>query len=265
LSSSDAVQLKTAVQQFWDAAPCGTRDLSPEEQDERARFRELERLRDEREPFIDRFARFRETKGKRILEVGVGAGTDFIRFVRAGAEAFGVDLTTAAVTMVKRRLEVEGLAADVRQADAEHLPFEDGRFDVVYSWGVIHHTPDTAGAAREIVRVLAPGGRLCVMVYHRRSLVALQAWLRFGLARLQPRRPLDDILADHIESPGTKAYTREEAARLFAGLDDVTVTPVLTPYDVRAGRRTFLPARLRAFVPDALGWFLVVEGRKPTR
>jgi ubiquinone/menaquinone biosynthesis C-methylase UbiE len=253
---------KSAVRAFWETAPCGTREVETTA-DERAYFAELERMRYAREPFIPDFARFASARGKRVLEVGVGAGTDFLRFVRSGAEAHGVDLTEAAVNMVKRRLDLEGLRADVRQCDAERLPFPDGFFDVVYSWGVIHHTPDTARAAREIVRVLAPGGRACVMLYHRRSLVALQAYLRFGLLRLETFRPIDEILAAHVESPGTKAYAVPEAAAFFSGLERVAVTPVVTVYDLRVGRRRFLPQWVRSLVPARLGWFLVVEGLKP--
>jgi SAM-dependent methyltransferase len=253
---------KEAVRAYWDEAPCGTRDVDTSAGD-RAMFAELERMRDEREPFIAQFARFGEAREKAVLEVGVGAGTDFVRFARAGARAFGMDFTQASAAMVRKRLRLEGADRPVLRADAERLPYRSGAFDVVYSWGVIHHTPGTAAAAREIVRVLKPGGRACVMVYHRWSLLAAQAYLRWGLLKLRPFRPISEILARHVESPGTHAYTLREAADLFAGLEDVTVTPVVTPYDVRLTRRLFLPAPLRALVPARLGWFLVVEGRKP--
>src|SRR5437667_9384529 len=174
LSRADA--RKEAVRRFWEASPCGTRDVP--ETEEVVRYRMLERLRDEREPFIARFARFEEARGKDVLEVGVGAGTDHVRFVRAGARCAGVDLTDAAIALTRRRLCLEGLDSDLRRCDAERLEFADGRFDLVYSWGVIHHTPCPERAAREILRVLRRGGRFCVMVYNRHSLVALQVWLR---------------------------------------------------------------------------------------
>jgi len=69
-----------------------------------------------------------------VLEVGVGAGTDFVNWVRADAQACGVDLTPAGVALTRERLALEGLQADVRVADAEALPFPDGMFDIVYSW-----------------------------------------------------------------------------------------------------------------------------------
>ncbi len=251
---------KDAVRRYWDAAPCGTPDVASEE--ESRRFRELERIRYEREPFIERFARFDEARGRKLLEVGVGAGTDHLRFARAGAICTGVDLSEVSLETARRRLRTEGLSSDLRAADAEHLPFEDAMFDRVYSWGVIHHTPDTPRAAREILRVLRPGGRFCVMVYNRRSLLAAQAWLVFAALRGRPRRSVADVLASHVESPGTKAYSAREAAALFHGARDVRVDTVVTAYDMRLGRRRFLPRWTWRAVPQRLGWFHVVTGTR---
>jgi len=76
------------------------------------------------------------------LEVGCGVGTDLLQFARAGARVHGVDLSRQSVALAQRRLELYGFEAEIREADAEALPFEDETFDLVYSWGVIHHTPD---------------------------------------------------------------------------------------------------------------------------
>jgi ubiquinone/menaquinone biosynthesis C-methylase UbiE len=251
---------KDAVRAYWDAAPCGTPDVADAE--ESRRFRELERIRYEREPFIERFARFDEARGLRLLEVGVGAGTDHLRFARAGALCTGVDLSEVSLETTRRRLRAEGLASDLHVADAEKLPFEDATFDRVYSWGVIHHTPDTPRAAREILRVLRPGGRLCVMVYNRRSLLAAQAWIVFAALRGRPGRSVADVLASHVESAGTKAYTAREAAALFEGARGVRVETVVTPYDMRVGRRRFLPSWTWRAVPQRLGWFHVVTAAR---
>lgn len=253
---------KQAVRAFWQATPCGTRELR-EEPGTRAYFDRLERERDRLEPFIGAFARFAERRGQRVLEVGVGAATDFVRFARAGARLTGVDLTPRAVELARQRLALEGLEADVREADAEALPFEDGSFDFVYSWGVVHHTPRTERAVAEILRVVRPGGRVCVMVYHRRSLVALQAWLLYALLRGRPWMRVSEVLARHVESPGTRAFTRRETRELFAGFDDLVITPVVTAYDLRLSRRLRLPLRWGRLLPPALGWFLVVTARRP--
>ena len=251
---------KDDVRRYWDAAPCGTQDVA--DADELRRFAELEHIRKEREPFIADFARFEEARGRKVLEVGVGAGTDHLRFARAGAHCWGVDLSEVSLQTTRRRLNAEGLRSELRVADAEHLPLADDTFDVVYSWGVIHHTPDTRRAANEIVRVLRPGGRFCVMVYNRHSLVAAQAWIVFAALRGQPTRSLTEVLANHVESPGTKGYTRQEARDLFVGARDMRVETVVTPYDLRIGRRRFLPSWTWRAVPRRLGWFHVATGTK---
>src|SRR4051812_17378197 len=117
-------QQKVRVQNYWEADPCGAEHTdAPEGTPEF--FAEVERKRDELEPFIARYADFPMTRSQKLLEIGVGAGTDFIRFARAGAEATGVDLTEHAIRLVGQRLANEGLKAELRQADAESLPFED--------------------------------------------------------------------------------------------------------------------------------------------
>ncbi len=133
--------MKEHVRQFWNQTPCGTREIKYVEGTSEF-FAQLEEERDSREPFISSFANFSKWKNKKVLEVGVGAATDFIRFARGGAVLSGIDLTQHAVDLANRRLELEGLTADLRQGNAEGLPFEDGLFDFTYSWGVIHHTGD---------------------------------------------------------------------------------------------------------------------------
>ncbi len=262
MASHEDDALKTSVKSFWEKTPCGTRDIGAVE-GSRAFFDRIEFDRIEREPFIGRFARFGKRRGQRVLEVGVGVGTDFVRFARAGARLTGVDLTEHGVELARQRLTLEGLEAEVRRADAESLPFTDGSFDFVYSWGVIHHTPDPARAAAEIVRVTRPGGEVCVMVYHRHSLVGLQCWILNALLRGKPWRSFSDVIAHHMESPGTRAFSIEEAGRLFPGLERLSVTTVVTLYDIRLTRSFYLPRAFSAVVPDRVGWFLVVQGIKP--
>ena len=252
---------KERVRRYWQQDPCGAKDISFPE-GTREFFEEVERQRFEGDDFMRQLVGFERWRGRRVLEVGCGLGTDLLQFARGGAHVIGTDLTEHATRLTRQRLSLDGLPGTAFVADAERLPFANDSFDLVYSWGVIHHTPDTATAASEIVRVCRPGGRVAVMVYHRRSLFALQAWVVYGLLRGRPGRSLADVIAEHVESPGTKAYTPREAARLFAELRDLRVRPVVTRYDVRVGRRAFLPRWVRTLVPPGLGWFLVVTGTK---
>lgn len=245
---------KGRVRAYWEAEPCGTSHSSAPE-GSREFFGEIERQRDEAEPYVGLFADFAGARGKKVLEIGTGAGTDFIRFARADAEVTGIDLTEHAVALARDRLRLEGLKGTTLTADAEALPFARGSFDRVYSWGVLHHTPDTPQAIREAIRVLRPGGELCVMLYGRFSWVAWTHWVRFALLRGRPWRSVEDVLSEHMESAGTKAYTARELRRLFAGLKDLRVDPVLTIYDIQCSRGLARP------FGDRFGWFLVVRGR----
>jgi SAM-dependent methyltransferase len=248
--------LKRRVQAFWNATPCGYKHSQAAE-GTAAFFHEIEQRRDELEPFIPQYAAFDDARGESVLEVGVGLGTDLARFARAGAVVTGVDFSERSVELAGRRLALERLPGDVLVADAEALPFPDDRFDRVYSWGVLHHTPDTQRAVGELIRVLRPGGRLCVMLYARRSWVAFGLWIRHALLAGEPRRSISDVVARHMESVGTKAFTRAEVRAMFSGLRDLEVEHVGTPYD----RRVAGP--LARMTGRHFGWFMVVRGRAP--
>jgi ubiquinone/menaquinone biosynthesis C-methylase UbiE len=251
------VEQKQRVKTYWEREACGEiHSEAPE--GAREFYAEVGQRREELEPHIERFAEFERARGLSVLEIGVGLGTDLIRFVRAGANATGVDLTERAIGLVRRRLELEGLEADLRVADAEALPFEDGSFDRVYSWGVLHHTPETEQAVREAIRVLRPGGGLCVMLYARHSWVGYGFWVRHALLAGRPWRSVAAVLAQHMESAGTKAYTRQELRRMFAGIQDLRIDKVATVYDRQ------IAGPLARLTGDRLGWHYVIRGRKPS-
>ncbi len=246
---------KDEIREFWEDVPCGSKHASAAEGSPEF-FAQVERTRYELEPFIHAFADFQSSRGKRLLEIGVGLGTDFMQAVRAGAIATGVDLTQHSIDLVNRRLELEGLHAELLRADAERLPFPDGSFDRVYSWGVLMVTPDTPKAVREAMRVLRPGGELCAMIYSRQSWVAYGLWIRYALLAGRPWRRIDDVIANHMESRGMKAYSTSELRSLFHELTDIRIDKVATPYD----RRVAGPL-VRLF-GNHLGWFTVIRGRK---
>jgi SAM-dependent methyltransferase len=264
---------KQQVYDFWNSAACGEHLYlaTPDRQG----YVDQSLIRYRLEPFIEQFAAFDSTRGLKVLEIGVGLGADHQRFAEAGADLYGIDLTPRAVEFVRQRLAVMGLSSQLQIGDAENLEFPDDTFDLVYSWGVIHHSPDTARAAREILRVLKPGGIFRVMVYHRRSIVGLMLWMRYALLRGRPLTPLGEIYARHLESPGTKAYSIDEARALFAAAGEVGVRAVLTHGDLLTSdagqrhrgvpldlaRRVWPRALIRKVLP---GWglFLLIEGRK---
>ena len=160
---------KASVHDFWNAAACGetlylrgvTRDA----------YEAHARIRYALEPEILAFADFARWRGKTVLEIGVGLGADHARFAEHGAILTGIDLTERAVGHARTRMETLGLTSRIEVGDADNLPFADATFDLVYSWGVLHHSPDTARCVREAHRVLKPGGTAKVMIYHTHSMV----------------------------------------------------------------------------------------------
>ena len=247
------------VRTHWEREACGTDrgvvgELRP---GSREWFEEIERFRYDVEGYIHSVAQFTRHHGKTILEVGVGAGTDHLQWARAGCRCFGVDLTDAAIETTRARLALYGLQSELQRIDAESLPFETGRFDVVYSWGVIHHSARPDRIIAEIHRVLKPGGLFIGMMYSRRSITALRFWIRYALLRGRPWRTIRDVLAVHVESPGTKAYRVRELRELFAAFRSVTAKPVLTAADT-----SDWPRWISRFFPDDWGWFITVSAEK---
>src|SRR2546425_2925946 len=182
-------QLKERVRAFWQAHPCGTK-FSDAEIGTREFFASLEAHRYAKEWHIPEAADFAGARGLRVLEIGCGLGTDGVQFAKAGADYTGVDLTEAAMDLARKRFELSGLRGELRVSDAENLDFADESFDLVYSHGVLHHTPDIARAVSEIHRVLKYGGRSIVMLYHRDSYnyrVGIRILRRAGARLLKSR------------------------------------------------------------------------------
>ncbi|MBV9987979.1 MAG: class I SAM-dependent methyltransferase [Chitinophagaceae bacterium] len=230
---------KSDVQDFWNAASCGE-ELYLKGNDEMEAFNNQAEIRYQLEPYIKSFAGFESSGGKRVLEIGVGLGADHQQFAKAGADLYGIDLTERAIANTKKRFSLFGLKSSLSVGDAEALKFEDNFFDIVYSWGVIHHSPDTPRAVSEIFRVLKPGGEARVMIYHKKSIIGYMLWIRYALLRLKPFTSLREIYSKYLESPGTKAYTVAEAKLMFKGFTSVTANTVLTHGDLlssAAGQR----------------------------
>lgn len=208
-------ELKVEVQSFWDRASCG--EALATGASERERYETQIRRRYELEPYLPEFARFAEGRGKDVLEIGVGMGADHTQWAQSQPRSLtGVDLTPRAIEHTRTRLSLLGLQSNLVLVDAENLPFPDASFDLVYSWGVLHHSPDTPKAIAECHRVLRPGGSARVMIYHTYSLAGYMLWLRYGLLRGRPWRSLADIYFHHLESPGTKAYTVAQTRQMFS-------------------------------------------------
>lgn len=203
----------TAVQEHWERESCG--EVYAEGGSLRELLSSQAAARYKLEPYLRAFARFDGT-GKDVLEIGVGMGADHLEWARsAPSRLVGIDFTRRAVRWTADRLALEGIPTRVLQADAERLPFPDASFDLVYSWGVLHHTARPERAFSELYRVLRPGGRARVMVYHRPSVVGALLWVRYGFLAGHPRMSFTQLYAEHLESPGTRGYTVKEGRDLL--------------------------------------------------
>jgi ubiquinone/menaquinone biosynthesis C-methylase UbiE len=256
---------KQLVHDFWNEASCGE-ELYLRGEDARQQFLNQAQVRYDLEPYIIPFAGFDKATNLAVLEIGVGLGADHQHFAQAGAKLSGCDLTPRAIERTQQRLALFGFSSNLQVADAENLPYSDASFDIVYSWGVIHHSPNTPLAVKEIERVLRPGGQARVMIYHTHSMVGYMLWFRYALVVGRPFRTLASVYAEHLESPGTKAYTVAEAKQLFTSFSDVRIDTVLTHGDLlssAAGQRhkgTLLTVARKLFPRRLVRWLLPKHG-----
>ena len=253
--------LKERVRAFWQEHPCGSK-FSDADIGTREFFDRVEQHRYEKEWHIPAAASFESTRGLRVLEIGCGVGTDGLQFARAGATYTGVDLTEAAVELARKNFESAGMPGEFRVSDAEKLDFTDESFDIVYSHGVLHHTPDIAAALREVHRVLKPGGRAIVMLYHRGSYnyrIGIRVLRRAGAGLLRSEggiKIVNRLTGEPIESLREHAASLRNAHGQFSGAEllnqstDGAGNPLARVYSRReAGDlfRDFREVELRAY------------------
>jgi SAM-dependent methyltransferase len=289
--------LKERVRAFWEEHPCGTK-FSDAAMGTREFFERVETHRYEKEGHILEAAEFAATGGLRVLEIGCGLGTDGAQFAKAGAVYTGVDLTEAAIELARERFRLFDLPGDFRVADAENLDFPDASFDLVYSHGVLHHTPDTARAVREVHRVLKPGGRAVVMLYHRDSYnyrVGIRVLRRAGARLLKSEsgmklinrmtgEPLeslrehaqllngangslsaDELLSQSTDGAGNplaRVYSRGEARELFKDFRDVELRAYFLNKRFIPIAGNLLSRSMEAKLASRWGWHLWIYAKK---
>jgi SAM-dependent methyltransferase len=264
------------VRDYWDARPCNIRHSS-QPIGTREYFDEVEARKYFVEPHIPRFAQFDRWKDKRVLEIGCGIGTDTIRFARVGARVTAVELSPKSLALAQDRARIYGLLdqVDFVCADAERLseavPPEP--FDLVYSFGVIHHTPHPERAIEQI-RTYFVGAQslLKVMVYHRWSWKAISILLAEGHGAFWR---FDELIAHNSEAqsgcPVTFTYSRGAARRLLKGFEILEMRadhifpyriPDYTRYRyVRNWYFRFLPDPVFRLLERGLGWHLCITAR----
>ncbi len=264
-----------AVRAYWDARPCNIRH-SPKPVGTKEYFDEVEARKYFVEPHIPQFAEFFRWKGKRVLEIGCGIGTDTMNFARAGAHVTAVDLTEASLQVARKRAQVYGLEKNItfRLADAEQLdkyvPVEP--YDLVYSFGVIHHTPHPSAVIRQVRRYMGPDSTFKLMLYNRRSWKVLWILLTYGKGAFWR---LDELIARYSEAqtgcPVTYSYSRSTLAQLLEGMDITSISvehifpwsiPEYTQYKYKkVWYFRWMPDSLFQWLEHRLGWHLCAEAR----
>lgn len=265
-------QDKQLAREQWGQDPCGAEYVRDQEFGTREFFDSVEHHRyHEYAPWMPALMGFDQFAGKRLLEVGCGMGTDLLQFARGGAICTGVDLTPRSIEITRHRFGTYNQGGRFLITDGERLPFAAESFDVVYSNGVLHHTPDTSGAIEEIHRVLTPGGTAKVMLYHRNSFAYwIVIVLRHGIIGgelLRGRSPAD-IMSDLVEysehegRPLVKVYSRRQVYDLFGLFKEVKVqVRQMARSDLRAVGR-LIPQKLFSVMERSFGWNLVITARK---
>jgi SAM-dependent methyltransferase len=183
-------------------------------------FDDLDQYHFEKLHHLPRLVGYDDYRGRRVLEVGCGAGVDLARFARGGAEAVGVDVAASAIELARANFAQQGLAGEFQVADGEALPFPDASFDLVFAHGVVQYTADPGRLVGECRRVLKPGGEAVFQVYNRISwLNALSKLMKVGL--------------EHDDAPVLLKFSIGEFRRLLAGFRDVRIVPERFPVKSR--------------------------------
>jgi 2-polyprenyl-3-methyl-5-hydroxy-6-metoxy-1,4-benzoquinol methylase len=263
------------VQNYWNTRPCNIRH-SPKEVGTREYFDEVEARKYFVESHIPGFAEFERWKGKKVLEIGCGIGTDTINFARHGAQVTAVDLTERSLEVARQRAKVFGVEDRIRfvQANAEELssfvPAEP--YDLVYSFGVIHHTPHPERVIKQLRQYVTRGSTVKIMVYNRWSWKVIWILLVYGKGQFWK---LDKLIAEYSEAqtgcPVTYSYSRQDGRKLLedhgfhvTGVFADHIFPYSIPEYVQYQYKKvwyfrLLPAPVFRLLERAMGWHLCLN------
>jgi SAM-dependent methyltransferase len=250
----------TDVQDFWNARPCNIRH-SQKDVGSKEYFDEVEARKYFVEPHIPAFADFARWENKDVLEIGCGIGTDAVNFVRAGARYTAIELSSDSLAIARQRFETFGLNGDFLQGNAEEISelLEGRTFDLIYSFGVLHHTPSPEKAFEAIRGLLTPSSELRIMLYAKNSWKS--AMIEAGLDQPEAQ----------YGCPIANTYTNDMVEELLAGY---TVTSIeqdhIFPYEVAAYKNyeyvkqpwfEAMPEPVFRALEKKLGWHLLIRAK----
>lgn len=248
-------KLKEKVQDFWNRNVCHAKFIKANPGSKQF-FEEAEKIRYKYHyhipTLLNKISDTCPQNGK-FLEVGCGMGTDALQIAKKGIAVTAIDLTEAGIHLAKERFSLYNRSADLRVADAENLPFENTYFDIVYSFGVLHHTPDTQKAINEVYRVLKPGGEAYIMLYNKISLNYV--------AHIITHTSFDAGFKGE-KCPLEKTYKKSEVFSLFSSFSSVNIT---IEYLFGTGWgiiNNFFPQKLHRLLGRIVGWHLLISAKK---
>ena len=258
---------KDRVQDQWNRHPIGSQHARASQPHTIDWFMEIERHRyGAYAPWMADVMEFAQHGGHDVLEIGGGVGTDLAQFAANGARVTDIDLAEGHLRLAAENFRLRGLNGTFIHHDAESLPFEDETFDVVYSNGVLHHTPNTVAVVREIHRVLRPGGHAIVMLYAENSLhywrkLVWEQGVRDGLLE---SFSMAEIMSRSVERsasesrPLVKVYTKRRAEALFKAFDRVEIVQ----RQLEPGELPDALQRARSYIERNFGWNLIIKATK---
>lgn len=257
---------RDSARTLWNSRACGELDGDKQSLEY---FRRVDADRFEQQGWAPGYFEFDSFAGKRVLEIGVGQGTDLARFGEGGAVCHGVDITDNHLELTARNFAARGLQVDLRKADATRLPYADDYFDCVYSFGVLHHIPEIETVVSEIERVLKPGGTTRIALYYKWSAFHLFSILVRGLLTGRLVRLGYDGLLATIETgadgraikPYVRLWSKREVRRLLRHfeLEDVSIHQLFLSHFLPTPRHFALS---KAPLEGVLGWYVTSIARK---
>lgn len=266
-------QAKLETQKQWNTTPCGTGDyLKNLEYGSCAFFDEVRRSRYEiTDTWMPKTIDFTRAKGKKLLEIGHGMGTDLLTFAENGAEAYGIDLCQEHHNLASKNFAVHQMNCTLKLCDAANIDFPSNHFDIVYSNGVLHHTPDTIRCISEAYRVLKSDGVLIFSMYytysafHLYSLLFFNGILKGHLFKLGYRGLLSTVErgADGINiKPLVKTYSKKQLKHILQDFSKVEFK--IAHFSVKhlpiLGK--ILPKSFDRFLEKYLGWYVIAFATK---